>query len=160
MDLLNSKLALDTIYNLIFSDSISFTDAASKYSDDDETKYNGGIIANPFKGNTRFKKDELAQFDQNMSFAVDKLKEGDITKPMPMSSRDGKQAYRILYLKMRTNPHVANLKDDYQEIQSIAKLKAQQDAIDEWINRRVKVNYIKIIPEYQSCNFSHNWNTK
>jgi len=53
-DLLNAKLALDSIVDLVKKDSITFTEAASRFSDDEETKHNGGLISNPYTGSTKF----------------------------------------------------------------------------------------------------------
>lgn len=156
-DLLKAKQSLDTIYTKLLSDTIKFTDAAGKYSDDEESKQSGGLILNPFTGATRFQMDEIGQYDQNIVFAIDKLKVGEFTKPMPMTTPDGKQAYRIVYLKLRTSPHRANLVDDYQKIQSMALEQKQEDATKKWIKRKLADTYIRIVDDYKNCNFTNNW---
>jgi peptidyl-prolyl cis-trans isomerase SurA len=157
-DLLNAKLALDTIYEKInHNDSITFAAAAAKYSDDEETKNNGGLILNPYSGASRFQMDELGQMDQSVAFAIDKLKVGDITKPMPFTTRDGKQAYHILYLKTRTTPHKMNLTDDYQKIQALALAKKQQDAIQTWVKKKASNTFVKITNDYKTCPFNNKW---
>lgn len=157
IDLLKAKQALDTIYTKLLTDTINFSDAAAKYSDDEESKNSGGLIVNPFSGATRFQMDEIGQFDQNIAFAIDKLKVGEFTKPMPMAGHDGKQAYRILYLKARTAPHRANLTDDYQKIQAIALAKKQQEIIQKWIKRKSVNTFIRIADDYKNCNFNNKW---
>lgn len=156
-DLLKAKQSLDTIYTKLLSDTIKFTDAAGKYSDDEESKQSGGLILNPFTGATRFQMDEIGQYDQNIVFAIDKLKVGEFTKPMPMTTPDGKQAYRIVYLKLRTSPHRANLIDDYQKIQSMALEQKQEEATKKWIKRKLADTYIRIVDDYKNCNFTNNW---
>lgn len=156
-DLLKAKQALDTIYTKISSDTISFSEAAAKYSDDEESKNSGGLMVNPMSGATRFQMDELGQMDQTVAFAIDKLKVGEFTKPMPMTSRDGKQAYRIVYLKTRTAPHRANLTDDYQKIQAAALAKKQQDAIQVWIKRKSVNTFVHINDDYKNCTFNNKW---
>ena len=101
--------------------------------------------------------DEIGQMDQSIAFAVDKLKVGEMTKPMPFSTRDGKQAYHILYLKSRTNPHKMNLTDDYQKIQSMALAKKQHDAIQGWVKRKVVNTFVQINSEYKNCTFNTKW---
>lgn len=155
--ILKSKQILDSIYNVLLKDSISFSDAAAKYSDEGETKYNGGLIVNPFAGSTRFQMDELGQMDQNVALAVDKLKVGEFTKSMPMTTHDGKQAYRILYLKTRTQPHRANLADDYPAIQAAALAKKQQEAIHAWVKKKAAGTYVHINDDYKTCNFGNKW---
>ncbi|MES2593313.1 MAG: peptidylprolyl isomerase [Bacteroidota bacterium] len=156
-DLLNAKLALDTIYTKLLADTISFSDAAAKYSDDDESKNSGGLIINPYSGATRFQMDEIGQMDQTVAFAIDKLKVGEFTKPMPMTSQDGKQAYRIVYLKLRTLPHRANLVDDYQKIQAAALAKKQQEAIQKWIKKKSVDTFVRITDDYKNCTYNNKW---
>lgn len=156
-DLLKAKQSLDTIYEILQTDSIRFSDAAGKYSDDEDSKNSGGLIINPFTGATRFQMDEIGQVDQNVAFAIDKLKVGEFTKPMPMTGSDGKQAYRILYLKTRTDPHRANLVDDYQKMQAIALSKKQQEAVQKWIKRKSADTFIRIADDYKNCTFSNKW---
>jgi len=135
-DLLKSKLKLDTIYNMLLADTLKFSDMASKYSDDAESRNTGGSIVNPFTGSTRFEMDEIGQYDQNVVFAIEKLKVGEFTKPIPFSTQDGKQAYRILCLKAKTDPHKGNLKDDYQRIQAAAISEKEKTIIKEWVKRK------------------------
>jgi peptidyl-prolyl cis-trans isomerase SurA len=156
-DLLKAKMKLDTIYNTLSVDTLTFSDAAAKYSDDDDSKNSGGLLINPFTGATRFQMDEIGQVDQNVAFAIDKLKVGEMTKPMPFTTRDGKQAYRILYLKTRTSPHKANLVDDYQKIQSVALSKKQAEAIQAWVKRKVTDTFVRIADDYKACTFNNQW---
>jgi peptidyl-prolyl cis-trans isomerase SurA len=156
-DLLSAKLSLDTVYKVLSADTISFAEAAARYSNDDETKFNGGLIVNPFTGSTLFAMDEIGQVDQNVAFAIDKLKVGEFTKPTPFSTRDGKQAYRILYLKRRSEPHMANLTDDYQKIQGAALNKKQGEVTKAWIKKKLADNFVRIADDYKNCNFSNNW---
>jgi peptidyl-prolyl cis-trans isomerase SurA len=157
-DLVKSKLSLDTIYTkLSATDTLSFSEAAAKYSDEEESKNSGGLLVNPNTGATRFQMDEIGQMDQTVAFAVEKLKVGELTKPMPMTTRDGKQAYRILFLKNRTTPHKANLIDDYQKIQGAALAKKQQDAVQVWISKKVGVTYVHLADDFKNCMFNSKW---
>ncbi len=156
-DLLIAKKYLDTLYTKFTSDTITFSEAAAKYSDDEESKNSGGLMVNPMNGATRFQMDEIGQVDQAVAFAIDKLKVGEFTKPMSMTSRDGKQAYRILFLKKRTSPHRANLIDDYQNIQAVALAKKQQEAVQFWIKRKSVNTFVHINNDYKECVFNHKW---
>jgi len=81
-DMLIAKQYLDTVYLRLKADTILFADAAARYSNDDETKYNGGLVLNPYTGSTKFPMDELGQIDQTLAFAIQNLKVGEFTKPM------------------------------------------------------------------------------
>lgn len=155
--MLKAKMFLDTIFTRLSTDTITLNEMAAKYSDDEESKNNGGLIVNPFNGTSRFQMDELGQVDQTVAFAIDKLKVGEYTKPMPMTGQDGKQAYRIVYLRARTLPHRANLTDDYQRMQSIALAKKQQEAIRLWIKKKSQDTFVRIADDYKNCAFSNKW---
>jgi peptidyl-prolyl cis-trans isomerase SurA len=156
-DLLSAKQSLDTIYTKLSADTISFSDAAAKYSDDTETKHNGGLLVNPLDGSTLFGMDVIGQYDQTIAFAIDKLKVGEYTKPMPFTTRDAKQAYRILYLKRRTEPHMENLTDDYQKIQAAALEQKQNLAVQAWIKKKLSDNFVRIADDYKTCTFANKW---
>ena len=156
-DMYKAKLSLDTIYQRLLADTATFSDIAARYSDDDDSKNSGGLTVNPHTGSTRFQMDELGQYDQTIVFAVDNLKVGEFTKPMPATTNDGKQAYRILYLKTRTLPHKANLVDDYQSIQNAAMSKKQQETIQNWIKKKSVDTYVHLADDFKNCTFNNKW---
>lgn len=154
-DLLKAQQSLDSVYQLLKTDkTLTFEKAAEKFSDDAETKYNGGLLVNPATGTTRF---EINELDRQLFFAIDKLAIGEFTKPLLYQTPNGKKAYQILYLKTRTEPHKANLKDDYQRLQNAALQQKQAKAINDWINKKKKSTYIQIDESYKNCIFKNNW---
>jgi peptidyl-prolyl cis-trans isomerase SurA len=74
-----------------------------------------------------------------------------------MKDADGRQAYRIIYLKNRTTAHRANLKDDYDKIQNATLESAKAKAVTKWINEKIEKTYVKIFDNYKSCKFENNW---
>jgi len=153
LDLMKAKKELDSIAQLIRSDSITFEEAVEKFSDD-PNKNNGGYLLNPYTGGTSF---EAEQLDPQVAFVVDKLKPGEISNPVPMKTEKQQDAYRILYLKEKTSPHRANLKDDYPKIQEWALQKKQKEVIDQWVKEKSKNTYIRISDQYKSCQFNYDW---
>ncbi len=146
---------LDTIEKLIKKDSISFSDAAARYSDDKLTKYNGGVITNPQTGTSKWDMSQLGELE--LSYTIN-MNPGDISDPEIYSTPDAKKGYRIVLLKNRTKPHKANLKDDYQEIQTAAMSRKQLKIIGDWINRKLKEGvYVHIDKDYQTCKFQNHW---
>ena len=156
-DLQKAKVYLDSIYKLIKHDSIAFREAASRFSDDEEGRQSGGLIINPMNGATKFEKAELGQFDPTLAFTIDRMKTGEITEPTPTTMKDGKQAYRILLLKSRSEPHKANLKDDYIRIQGAALNEKQQKHIKSWMKKRISMTFVHIDDEFKTCKFDSNW---
>jgi peptidyl-prolyl cis-trans isomerase SurA len=152
-DVINAKMKLDSIADLVRKDSITFEKAAMRFSDN-PNRINGGLLINPSSGNTRF---EANQLDREVFFVIDKMKVGDISKPIPMTNEEGKEAYRLLYLKVRTEPHRASIKEDYSQIQEWALTKKRADTIEKWIAKKLKNSYVHVNDSYKSCQFTHKW---
>jgi peptidyl-prolyl cis-trans isomerase SurA len=85
------------------------------------------------------------------------MKVGDISKPVPMTNEEGKEAYRLLYLKVRTEPHRASLKQDYSQIQEWALTKKRAETIEKWIAKKLQNSYVHVNDSYKSCTFTHKW---
>ena len=156
-DLNKAKTFLDSIAGLVRKDSISITEAASRFSDDEETKHNGGLISNPNTGTTKFEMSQLSQIDPNLFAIIGKLKTGELSAPLSTQTRDGKPAFHIIYVKSSTEPHRANLKDDYQRIQDEALADKKDKAVRKWIKKRITTNYIHVSDEYKNCKFASTW---
>ncbi|MFA6787045.1 MAG: peptidylprolyl isomerase, partial [Bacteroidales bacterium] len=148
-----AKTELDSIAQLIRDEKISFEEAVEQFSQD-EGKVNGGYLVNPYTGGIRFDTETL---DPQVAFVIDKLEVNDISEPVPMKTEDGKDAYRLLKLKVKTNPHQANLKDDYNRIQQWALQDKQQQAVDKWTIKKSKNAFISISENYKDCPFSFDW---
>ncbi len=132
---------LDSVRNLILVDSFSFSKAISTFSEDDQSKTRAGRISNPATGEPYF---ELGDLEPSVYFAIDGLKEGDITKVIEYDSRTGEKQFRIVKILSRTQPHAANLKDDYSKIRMAALEEKKGRHIMNWINSKISNNYIEI----------------
>lgn len=152
-DIAAAKKYLDSIYSLIDTHQYSFTEAALKFSDD-PSKNNNGIIINPQTLTSKFEIDDI---EPGLFFIVDKMKQGELSKPVPMRTDEGNQAYRLVYLKTRTEPHTANLKDDYDKIQTLALQFKQNKETQKWIDNKLKTTYINILDNAYECVFKNKW---
>lgn len=155
-DLVLAGAKLDSISNLIRLDSITFEKAAMKFSDD-PGKVNGGLMQSQNTGNTSLAADEL---DPKVFFVIDKMQPGEVSTSVPYTTEDGTQAYRLLYLKTRTTPHRANMKDDYNKIQEWALESKKQKAVTKWIGMKSKSAYIRIGERFRDCDFQYEWNAR
>lgn len=138
----------------ILSGEISFADAAKEYSDDNETKMNGGMIINPETSDTKF---DLTRMDPQLYNRVSNLKVGEITLPFYEEVRGGDKMYKILLLKAKIDAHTANFTEDYEKIQQLALQKKKEEAVDEWVQNKLADTYIKLNDNYAKCDFNHNW---
>jgi peptidyl-prolyl cis-trans isomerase SurA len=156
-DFLKCKVELDSIYSLIKQGKYTFEEAAAKFSDDKETKQNGGLLINPSTSSTKFDNEDLTQIDQNLIVTINSMRVGEVSKPMQFAGMtDGKPGYRLLKLKNRIDPHKTNLKDDYQKLAVMAASFRKKNQVKEWIKKRSKITYIKLDNEL-SCKFQNDW---
>ena len=144
---------LDSIAKLINNDSITFDEAVRKFSDEND-KISGGILVNLNTGSTLFDASEL---DQQVSFTINRMQVGELSEPVPMKTDDNKDAYRLLYLKRKTAPHKANLKDDYTLIRDWAMQQKREEIINKWIANNSQKAYIKVIDDFKDCDFMFDW---
>jgi len=143
---------LDSIAGLIKKDKIDFEKAAREFSDSPNA-INGGIMVNPRTNNNQFKASEL---EPNVSYAVKNLSEGEVSDPIPMTTEEGKKAYRIIYMKEKQEPHRANLDEDYNTIQDWALQQKKSEKIREWIDDKMEETYIRVNEPYKDCEISRN----
>jgi len=153
-DLSFARARLDSVRRLIVEDSISFSKAVGKYSEDEGTKYQGGTLQNQQTGNGYF---EIAQLDKSIYFTIEKLQPGEISEPVLYQTAEGDQAYRILYLKSETKPHQANLTDDFYKIKAGAQARKQDEALKKWLMERIQSSFTYLDMNYQNCNAVKKW---
>ena len=159
-DLAVVKNKIDSVQHQLSVDSMSFREAVSQYSDDENLKLNGGLMVNPKTQGTFFEKSEV---DGTLIFTLDRLKVGQYSEVLPFTNIDKtqekKEGYRIIYLKSETKPHKADPKTDYSKIQAAAKQKKQQDELAKWIGLNKGHVFIKIDKQYYSCEAIKKWIT-
>lgn len=153
-----SKL-LDSAAVQIREKKMTFEEAALKFSDD-PGKNSGGRLINPETGNAVFTLDQLRNIDEKLPGIVGKMKVGELSAPIAILNDEGKQTLQMVYLISKTQPHPANLKEDYNTIQQWALNKKKGDVIDKWISDKIAKTYFRINPAFQGCNFMHNWEIK
>ncbi len=146
---------LDSVRNLVLTDSLDFKDAVAKYSTDDGGESGGGVVLNPQTGSISF---EMDQLDPNLYFTIDTLKKHAVSKPVEFIQQDGSTAYRIIRVDERTSPHVANLKDDYDKLKTVVQSQKQQTALYNWIEKKAPRTYVKINDDgLKSCVHMEKW---
>ncbi len=148
-DLNKAKAKLDSIRNLILADSMTFEVAVKKYSDKKAMSYNNnGRMTNPATQTTFF---ETKDLPPDIYFAIEGLNPGDITDVMETTNETGETRFQLIKVLSKTEPHRANLKEDYSKIQNFAKASKKNEYINNWVMKKIKSTYIKINKEYQKC---------
>src|SRR5690606_14225986 len=145
-----TKLKIDSIATQIANKKIDFNTAASVYSDDNNTKYNGGVVVNMEDRSTLIPVNQLD--DVSVFNAIDPLKPGEVSKPVLYTDKaSGEVTYRIYYLKSRIAPHKANLDQDFAKIKEAARQDKVNRTLSEWFETRRESTYIDINPDFLSC---------
>jgi peptidyl-prolyl cis-trans isomerase SurA len=145
---------LDSLRNRIVSGLITFEEAAEKNSNDEDTRNNGGLLLNPESGTSKLSPDKM---DRVLFFEVDTMQLNTVSKPLLMTTAENAQAYRLVIVKSRTQPHKANLKDDYQKIQEVAVANKQAKALSDWVERKRKTTYIQLNDDMNHCETLKHW---
>ncbi len=149
---------MDTCHQLLKENKITWNDAVLRFSNDESTKQNQGIITNPITGDQTWDMEDLNQVDQQIYVLTEMMEKGDYTKPnLYIDIYERKQGFRIVRLSERYPPHIANLQDDYSLIKRATENDKKQKIIQNWIKSKIGNAYIRIDDEYKSCNFSNNW---
>ena len=141
-----------------------FEEACKKFSDDD-SKTNGGYIVNPVTSGYAISLQDMRELEnyngfqefKNLAFVVNKLKEGVVSDPMPMTTTENKDAFRLVMVKKVIPSHKANLTDDYSLIQSWALNQKNQETISAWIKNKAKKAFIRIDEDFADCDFQFEW---
>ncbi len=153
------KAKIDSVYQSVVDKKLDFSTAASLHSDNNETKFNGGMMLNADNVQSRTTFIPTDKLDPMIFLALDTMKVGTYSKPAYFTSQDGKTGYRFLYLKSRIGPHTANLEQDYPKIKENAYEDKVSRVISEWFEKRRKSTFIKIDEAYKDCEGLADWTT-
>jgi peptidyl-prolyl cis-trans isomerase SurA len=148
-----AKLKMDNIAKEINEETITFDQAVSEYSDD-ENKSNGGLLLNP---NTMSTSHTLEDMAPALRLVIEKLKETEVSSPAVIQMQDENKAYRILRLNKRTEQHKANLVDDFAKIKEYSINAKKQETLEKWTSKTIAKTYIKLSDELTKCELANKW---
>lgn len=153
-DIVLAKEKADSVRNAVIKKELTFFEAVKSYSDDEQSKNNGGRVVNYETGGTIM---EPQQMDPALFKMIEKLEEEEYSTVEAYQTQDGSYAFRFARVDSKVPPHVANLSQDYTKIFDAAKNEKEQRIIEEWIKRRSKKSYIFINDEYKVCPNVQDW---
>jgi peptidyl-prolyl cis-trans isomerase SurA len=151
------RLQMDTIYQNLKNNKISFSAAASRFSTDEDTKNAFGKVMNMQSGGSRH---DVSSLTPELNLALSKLQVGEFSEPMVMKQPNGKDAYVIFKLDARIPAHRANMEQDYELFQAKTDALEKQRVTDTWVQKALKKNYSFVAEEYKNCTYRFNWNLK
>ena len=146
---------LDTIRQHILDGKYSFDEAARNFSDEKETKFDGGLLRNPVNFDSKF---ELTKMDPTLYNQVRNLGDGEISRPIREEDpRGGAPKFKIMQITNRYDEHKADFARDYIKIQDLALKDKQYGEIKEWMGDKIEDTYILVDDDNKGCDFSDNW---
>jgi len=148
------KDSLNSLRKDILTLKLTFEEAVKKYSDDEDTKANKGLLVNPETSDTKF---DLTRMDPALYARISVLKEGEISDVFYDETRQGEKMFKIILMKSKTVAHKADLSKDYVKIQNLALRKKREETIAKWTKEKITDTYIKINKDHKKCEFKNNW---
>ncbi|OUW77531.1 MAG: peptidylprolyl isomerase [Flavobacteriaceae bacterium TMED212] len=149
-----AKKLLDTLRTRIIDDEITFEEAALQFSNEKETRLNGGSIINPTTGDKRF---ELTKMDPVLYNQIRDLEDDEISVPLMEEDRSGLKKYKVLKVTNRYDEHIADYSKDYVKIKDLALKEKKLKAIKKWMEEKIELTYITMNKDFINCQFNNNW---
>lgn len=169
-ELTETAALLDSVANLIHKDSMTFERAALLYSDDVNSKMNGGLVSNhdlleysnAFDAKltvTKFLEEDFAHFrgldDYNR---LVKMKPGEVSDSFLTQDMLGNQMAKVVKLVEVIPAHTASLNDDYLRLEEMALNEKRERIFKEWLNKKIEGMYVWIDPAFRDGEFENkNW---
>ncbi|NCB97453.1 MAG: hypothetical protein EOM36_03740 [Bacteroidia bacterium] len=144
---------LDSLRNLITTDSLKFEQAARRFSQDQKSFVNGGVVADENTGSVYFEIDQLKPADHAI---LKSLQPGEVSAPFESRDNEGREGnlvYKIIRLDKIIPSHTATFKDDFSVLQEMAKNESINKALDAFIKQKQATTFIKIDPMFENCPF-------
>lgn len=148
-----AKTELDSIRSMVMEGKFTFQEAARNFSDQKETRFDGGVLRNPDNFDTKF---ELTKMDPTLYSQISKLSDNEISRPIMEETRTG-VVYKLMKVISKYEAHPADFVQDYVKIKELALKEKQIRTIAEWMDKKIKDTYISVSPDNRSCDFESNW---
>ncbi len=145
---------IEKVRKSIVDGTLTFAEAAREFSDEKETKYEGGKITNPITQDFNF---ELTKMDPEIYAQIQNLKDGEVSEILRDEDRVNPIKFKIMMVTNRVDEHEADFARDYLKIKRLALQDKHSDIIGEWQKETIMSTYIKINGEYRDCDFNGNW---
>lgn len=151
---LAAKEEISKVRERIVSGDLAFGDAAREFSDEEETKFEGGQLINPYTQDSSM---ELTKMDPELYGQIQDLKDGEVSLVLQDQDRINPIKFKILTVTDRIDEHTADFARDYLKIKNLALQEKQFRVIEKWQEEKIFDTYVKISDDYKDCEFKSNW---
>lgn len=149
-----AKDEIDEVRAKIVDGTLTFAQAAREFSDEKETKYEGGKLTNPTTQDFNF---ELTKMDTEMYTQIQGLKDNEISEVIQDEDRINSYKFKIMTVFDRVDDHKADYARDYLKIKELALQDKQIKAVEKWQKEAIAETYVKINGGYRDCDYQSNW---
>ena len=154
-DMEEARKELMDIRKKIEDGEFTFAEAALNFSDQKETKFEGGQLRNPITFDTKF---ELTNMESTMYNQIREMKDNEISQPiMERDPRGGTTKFKIMMITNRYDEHVADFAQDYIKIQELALSEKRVNTIKKWMEKHIEDAYISVNKDNRDCDFTNKW---
>ena len=150
----SAKDEIDKLRERIADGEITFSDAALRFSDEKETRLNGGVLINPSTNDTRF---ELTKMDPLLYSQIKDLNDNQMSMPLLDNSDNSISKYKILKITNRFEEHKADFSTDYVKIKELALTDKQLKTIKKWMEEKIEETFVNVNSDSSYCDFVYNW---
>jgi len=144
---------LDSVRAKVLLGTMNFGAAATKYSDDERTKFAGPY----FLGGDGSPYVTIDQLDKDIVGMISKMQPGEYSQPVVFTEESGKKGVRFIHFKSRSEPHRLNMKDDFSKISQSALEEKKGKALEKWLMEKIPTYYIMIDDEIKNCEMLGKW---
>ncbi|QOW08886.1 peptidylprolyl isomerase [Kaistella flava (ex Peng et al. 2021)] len=152
-----AKKELDSIRTLIIDGKMSFKDAAYRFSDDKQTKFNAGIVTSQEDGSDKIEKLNLPP---TISYQIAGLNKGDITDVFQDVAQQDRKTVAIVKVDDVIAAHKLDISTDYNRIKQMALNKKKNEMVEKWVKEKLPNIFISINDRYKDCTFKTDWRKK
>ncbi|WP_423975376.1 peptidylprolyl isomerase [Kaistella sp.] len=148
-----AKKELDSIRTLIVDGKMSFKDAAFRFSDDKQTKFNAGIVTAE-DGSDKIEKLNLPP---TISYQIAGHNKGDITEVFQDTAPQDRKTVTIIKVDDIIPGHKLDIFTDYNRIKQMALNKKKNEMVEKWVKEKLPNVFISINDRYKDCSFKTDW---
>lgn len=150
---LKAQNQMDSIRNLVLEEKLSFDLAAMHYSDDKNSRLNGGLVVNPQTGGAYFEKAELPA---SISRNIQNLKVQELSEVF-FDESGGRESYKFVRIKSEIPEHKANLNEDWSIFENLTLESKKQEVLEAWIKEKLENTYTDLSQEYRDFPYQYSW---
>ncbi|WP_234111001.1 MULTISPECIES: peptidylprolyl isomerase [Chryseobacterium] len=151
-EIATAKKELDSIRSLIVNGRMTFKEAAFRFSDDKQTKFNAGVIA----GDDGSDKIEKLNLPPTIAYQIAGHHKGEITNVFEETVQDRKMV-AIVKLDDIIDAHQLDITTDYSRIKQMALNKRKNEMVEKYVKEKLPHVFVSINDRYKDCTFKTDW---